>query len=340
MLLATLGGFMLALGLAFVVEVMASAAAVSQMRRPDARALTVQPSPVVVPSAVVTAPSVSMPPVAPPVASFGTGPAAGAVFVPPVVTAAPVPSVVAPVPVAQPADGRLATLPGLSTSMLAIHASSQALFDAGSTYRNAIEPVIAGVRHLVTNNGYRRIAVVNLTGRTYDSLAFSLALSRLLAMGGLKTILIDAGNGAPGIDALEQGFAGKGIYDLVSSTAGFADVIRKDNRTQLQVVVSGNAAGQSETLAQSPLMDQAINALEQVYQVCLVHVGEGTDANVQIAANSSVVLVLAEAPRLAEAAEICAALKAGRVRESAVVAVDPGTARSSASAFKNIAASL
>jgi polysaccharide biosynthesis transport protein len=340
MLLATLGGFMLALGLAFVVEVMASAAAVSQVRHTDPRpagAMDIQPAPIAVPQAA--APSVTMPTPAPPVAAFGTGVHAAPAQAPAVVAPAALPPV-APAPTPQSADGRLTTIPGLSTSMLAIHAASQALFDAGSTYRNAIEPVFAGLRHLVANSGYRRIAVVNLTGQAYDSLAFSLALSRLLAMNGLKTVLVDAGNGAPGVDALEPGLAGKGIYDLVSSTAGFADVIRKDVRTQLQVVVPGGAASQSAALANSPLMDQAIRALEQVYQVCLVHVGEGTDANVQIAANSSVVLVLAEAPRLAEAAEICAALKAGRVGEAAVIAVEPGAARSAGGAFKNIAASL
>ena len=333
---------MLALGLAFVVEVMASAAAVSQVRQTEPRVaapLTGQSTPIAAPADGPAAPGVAMPWVAPTGTAFGTGVLAASVSPAPAVAPVTV-AAAAPASVPQAGDGRLTTIPGLSTSMLAIHASSQALYDNASAYRSAIEPVFAGLRHLVANSGYRRIAVVNLTGRAYDSLAFSLALSRLLAMNGLKTVLIDAGNGAPGVEALEPGLAGKGIYDLVSSTAGFADVIRKDVRTQLQVVVPGSAASQSAALANSPLMDQAIRALEQVYQVCLVHVGEGTDANVQIAASSAVVLVLAEAPRLAEAAEICAALKAGRVSETAVIAVDPGAARSAGGGFKNIAASL
>ena len=61
-------------------------------------------------------------------------------------------------------------------------------------------------------------------------------------------------------------------------------------------------------------MEQAIRALEQVYQVSLINVGEGNETNVELAANSSVVLVLAAENRLNEANEICAALKSGKVK--------------------------
>jgi hypothetical protein len=87
-------------------------------------------------------------------------------------------------------------------------------------------------------------------------------------------------------------------------------------------------------------MEQAIRALEQVYQITLVHVGEGNEANVELAASSSVVIVLADQSGLAEANDICTALKSGKVKEAAVLCVQSGNVRNVANPFQNIAASL
>jgi hypothetical protein len=39
-----------------------------------------------------------------------------------------------------------------------------------------------------------------------------------------------------------------------------------------------------QAMVSSAAMEQAIRALEQVYQVTLIHVGEGNEANVELAA--------------------------------------------------------
>jgi MinD-like ATPase involved in chromosome partitioning or flagellar assembly len=167
-----------------------------------------------------------------------------------------------------------------------------------------------------------------------------LALGRLLAMGGLKAAIVDAGTGQPGLSALEPDLAGAGIYDLATGKAGFGDIIRKDKRSPLQTISAGQAAAGHQQLVSSPAMEQAIRALEQVYQITLVHVGEGNEANVELAASSSVVIVLADQSGLAEANDICTALKSGKVKEAAVLCVQSGNVRNVASPFQNIAASL
>jgi MinD-like ATPase involved in chromosome partitioning or flagellar assembly len=192
----------------------------------------------------------------------------------------------------------------------------------------------------VANSNYRRVTVVNLTGQVLDSLSFTLAMGRLLAMSGLKAAILDVSSGQPGLAALEPGLDGVGIYDLVANKAGFADIIRKDKRTQLQTISAGQAAAANQAMVSSAAMEQAIRALEQVYQVSLIHVGEGNEANVELAANSSVVLVLAAANRVNEANEICAALKSGKVKEAAVLCVQSGSAQAGGKSFQNIAASL
>ena len=340
MLLATFGGFILAIGLAFVVEVMSSAANLDRRQVSVPSSIDVQASaPVSVQQPGGATPSVF--------ASAASAAAAPAVVMPP--------SMAQPSSAASPAmmqvdtskaeansvgTSALATLPGMATSMVAIHATSQAVFEPQSGYRKALEPVFAGVRHLVANSNYRRVSIVNLTGQELDSLAFTLALGRLLAMSGLKAAIMDVSSGQPGLAALEPELGGVGIYDLVANQAGFADIIRKDKRTQLQTISAGQTAVANQALVSSPAMEQAIRALEQVYQVSLIHVGEGNETNVELAANSSVVLVLAAENRLNEANEICAALKSGKVKEAAVLCVQSASAQAGGKSFQNIAASL
>jgi hypothetical protein len=55
---------------------------------------------------------------------------------------------------------------------------------------------------------YRRVTVVNLTGQVLDSLSFTLAMGRLLAMSGLKAAILDVSSGQPGLAALEPGLDG------------------------------------------------------------------------------------------------------------------------------------
>jgi succinoglycan biosynthesis transport protein ExoP len=340
MLLATFGGFILAIGLAFVVEVMSSAANFN--RRPDSvssgrdaevsELASVKQSGGAVPTvaaaatAAVAEPAVVMPsPMAQP--SSVTSPAVHQSGAPEAATNSAGPLA-------------LTTLPGMATSMVAIHATSQALFEPQSQYRKALEPVFAGVRHLVASSNYRRVTIVNLTGQVLDGLSFTLAMGRLLAMSGLKAAILDVSSGQPGLAALEPELDGVGIYDLVANKAGFADIIRKDKRTQLQTISAGQAAAANQAMVSSPAMEQAIRALEQVYQVSLIHVGEGNEENVELAANSSVVLVLAAENRVNEANEICAALKSGKVKEAAVLCVQSGSAQAGGKSFQNIAASL
>ncbi|MEE4238267.1 MAG: exopolysaccharide transport family protein [Anderseniella sp.] len=345
MLLATLGGFMLALGLAFVVEVLGAAGQAAarpaksmaptpvpaapqvQATQPTAHSAYLPP----VPAATASAPNVQMPAnVVPPYAGAAISP----------VPATPVAAAMAP-PAAPSGVQLLAALPAMQTSMVAMHAASQALFDTGSVYRAAVEPVAAGLAHLVQQGGHRRISLINLTGRDLDSATLTLGLGRLLAARGFNTVLVDTASGGAGVSTLLPAVSAKGIFDLVAGAAGFSDVVRKDAQTPLQVISAGSApaAPQLDSAAVAKL-EQAIKALEQVYQVCLVHLGEGNAGNVELAANSQVVLVLAEAGRVAEAREICDALKSGRVRQAEVISVQAGTQQASGSAFQNIAASL
>jgi len=226
--------------------------------------------------------------------------------------------------------------------MLALHAVNQALFDAQSVYRAAVEPVAAGLAHLLSQAAYKRVSIVNLTGQAMDSTAMSLNLGRLLAMRGINAVLVDAGTGGAGVHNLAPGMPEKGIYDLVAGTAGFSDAIRKDRPTALQIIAPGSSAPAANALDTGTVerLEQAIKALEQVYQVCIVHLGEGNDSNVQLAAASQVVLVLAGEARLAEAREICAALKSGQVRQAEVIGVEAASARPASTGFHNIAASL
>jgi uncharacterized protein involved in exopolysaccharide biosynthesis len=352
MLLATLGSFMLALGLAFVVEVLGAAGRVANVRNPRASIVPTPVTSMAVPAgtpsgvrvkpimATSMAPSAQMPPTC--IAPFVGGNAAqsSAVHVPSSQDAAAALPTRAPV---RSTSGVIATLPSMQTSMLAMHATNQALFDTASVYRRALEPIAADLDHLVEQHHCKRLAIVNLTGQVMDSVALSLGLGRLLSMRGIKTVLIDAGLGRVGIQNLATGASAKGVYDLAAGSVKFGDAIRKDTPTSLQLMAPGTNVPTANALdaVTNEKVHQIIRALEQVCQVCLVHLGEGNERNVDLAATSQVVLVIAPQSRLSEANEICAALKSGRVvKQAEVIQVAVGSNCSSSSPFRNVAASL
>ncbi len=344
MLLATLGGLMLALGVAFILEIMSSALsavrplsssggmdaaqspAISSIQQQPAAAAA-PPPPAAPPVAVLHSPkpSVSSQPSPPP-------PAAPAVQ--------GVQQVDALTPLVSGADQPLSIIPGVASAMLATHASGKGLQDPDSQYRKAIEPVAHAVAELVANQSIRSLAVVNMTGSALDSLTVSTSLGRMLAMAGAKVAVVDASTGTTGIAAIVPGLEGRGLYDIVSGVAGFSDVVRKDTMTPLQLLPAGIPAKPLSELVESPQLGNALNALEKVYSLTLLHLGDADSSNVALAANSPAVLVVATVDKAAEARDVCDALTSGRVKWAKVVAVAPSRPVETSGRFSNIAATF
>lgn len=331
MLLATVGGFMIALGLAFVVEVMSSAASMSNSmtsrvaNRNEALELT--------PAQTVTTHTTTP--------SFGAG-----------VASAPPPSAVLHSPPPAQSSGMVQQTPAalfpnaltvvsaMATPMLAIHATGHGLSDASNTYRKTLEPVFSTALELSRVHKIKRLAVINLTTSPLDGMSLTLALGRLLAVAGTKTVLVDASVSKPGFEVLDLQSSGKGLFDVVSGKAGFSDAIVRDRMSQLQIMTAGTFGDLTPDALSGTTMANALNAMDQVYQMCLLHLGGANDKNIGLAANSGAVLVLANEDKIKEAQEICDALKSGQVKQAYVVCVSRQTSDTSVGRFSNIAASL
>jgi uncharacterized protein involved in exopolysaccharide biosynthesis len=328
MLLATLGGFIIALGIAFVVEVMSSAALVSRasgtahvQQNYEMPSQLANGAPTTRPSAPFGATDAPPPPSAvlheaPPAAEFVQA------------AQAPINNAV------------LTTIPAMASTMLAIHASGQGLQDNDSVYRKAVEPVAISAADLLSTPSIRRLTIVNLSGSALDSITFTLTLGRMLALAGGKVAIADAGTKAPGFDVLDPSFAKQGLFDIVSGRVGLSDVIMKDAASQLQVMPSGDKSGLPADVLTCRQMSNAIQALEQVYQLVILHVGIADDHNVSLAASSGAVMVLADESRLREANDICDALRSGSVQKASVVCVTGQGVESAGGRFSNIAASF
>jgi len=331
MLLATIGGLMLALGLAFVVEVMSSAALADRAVNAPHMTAPVEPSIASVSASVgVPAAGIKVFDTASPQASAASS---SAVLYP--VTSAP-PAAVAE----QTAQAVLSTIPAMASTMLAIHASGKGLQDDNNSYRIALEPVAVSVASSLNNSSIRRLTVVNLTGSVLDSITLTLTLGRILALAGGKVAVVDAGTKRPGFDILEPSFSTPGLFEIVAGRAGFSEAVRKDPLSQLQVLPAGKIDGLAGDILSSAPMSNAIQALEQVYQLTIVHLGNADDRNVALAASSGAVLVVATTDKVREAGDICEALRLGRVKQAEVVCVAGLSEQRSVSRFSNIAASL
>jgi succinoglycan biosynthesis transport protein ExoP len=98
----------------------------------------------------------------------------------------------------------------------------------------------------------------------------TLNLSRMLAAGGRKTILIDADMRKPQAhQALGLG-EGPGLGDVLAGAAQLDDVVRTDEPTGLAVLRAGRRTDNPATLLSSKAMDEVLNRLRRDFDMIII----------------------------------------------------------------------
>jgi uncharacterized protein involved in exopolysaccharide biosynthesis/Mrp family chromosome partitioning ATPase len=286
-LLITIAGLSLSLGLAFLLEIMAAAARLNArvaraMRASDEDgAIVVAPvrdkdaaPPVLAPVAA----SVPPPPVMPPAQGFSV---------------APPPAGWQPPPVPQPplAVFPAATAPGAVPPLA------------------AIDVTLAWFRQQLQGRAGGSLAIVSLGGNTADCPSAALALARSLAGRGSRVIVVDlAADGAPLQQASGAG-DGPGIADLVTGGADFTKVISRDAQSAAHVLRYGH----DFTLQARGLLPErfppVLAALNQSYETVIVNLGEAAADTPQLLRMAQAALLLAPPTRLGDVTKALAALR-------------------------------
>ncbi len=301
-LLITVAGLSLSLGLAFLLEIMAAAgrinARLNRVERAhedteDQRPQIVTPPPV---AEAQFAPFAPVPPAAPslmptpvPMPQPPPPPQAAA----PAFTVAPPPAGWQPPPVPQPP---LAMFPA-------------ALAPGAVPPSQALETVLAWYQHQHPAHSSGNLALCSLGGGPADAPSAAMALARAQAARGSRVIVVDlCADGAPLQHASGIG-TGAGITDLILGSADFTKVIARDNESTVHVLRYGH----DYTLQARGLLTErfppVLAALNQSYETVIVHLGEAGSDTPVLLRMAQAALLLAPATRLGDVTKAITALK-------------------------------
>ncbi len=222
------------------------------------------------------------------------------------------PPVVAPVHVApsnvvnvQTAPITLASIPQ-ARSGLEARALLAALASGGSIH-GTLGQLSLHLQSMRSSGDFKACAVAGVGGGA-EGAALTLALARNFADSGLKTILVDLEAQRSLIPDLIELPHAPGLTELLTGTSDFSKAIQRDRSSTLQFIRHGTMDVMAD--AQLPVrMEAIIKTLSGIYDIVLLHTGEASPAMLQLAKGCNTVLVHAPAHRKKDAIAASQTLK-------------------------------
>ncbi len=284
-LLITLAGLALALGLSFLMEIMAAA---NRLGMPDV--------------AAAHSPAESAPRAAGSVAQVHELPPRRPIVEPPP----------APAGVAQP----LAVFPSASS----LPGNQELLKNANSGdlrgLRVASQKVAEWALRLQRTTGLRRFAIASLGGGFTDSSMVSVVLARAVASHGARVIVVDLAPDGSGVEALFGLSPGPGFTDLLAGTTDFTKVVARDPLSNVHLLRFGVERTEATVSRMEQRIDAVLGTLGSIYDVILLHAGEESKKTPELIGKCQAALLLASGLRQTDVASTAKTL-----RESGLVDV-------------------
>jgi polysaccharide biosynthesis transport protein len=319
-LLSTLAGLALSLGLAFLVAIMAAAdrgtafapsAAQPEPGRIDpapARAPDIEtPRPRPQPAAAAAAPP------APPPAPVKPDPAALAQSLAAATARKPASGIPSLPQMAEPVPA-LFELPGAAEFRAAWHNGASVLAEPQSPYAVSIRQIASWTASLRQTLGHKCVATVSAEFSAVDLCVMTVALARQSASQGARVIVVDATE-AP--SAFEPMFGtpndGPGLAELLQGRAEFKDIICKDTGSQAQFLRGGHDRQGASRFIPSERFGLVLDALEGAYDLVLVHGGQVSVKGGSVAQRCDAAVLISSSPGMVEAARALQDLRQGGV---------------------------
>ena len=169
----------------------------------------------------------------------------------------------------------LSRLPS-STSLQAAAMNAQSVLqNVNSPYAAGLTPIASWVLSVRQTLGAKRLAMTGLTGSELDVAASTLALARKLSSQGLRVIIIDASMQGAQFAALTDTANLPGLADLITGHASFMEVIVKDEMSDVRILRVGQPVTVAMPLLGGDRMETILGALESDdnHDIVIIHGG-------------------------------------------------------------------
>lgn len=282
--LVTLSGLTLGLGLAFLAEVlrMAGAATAPRMtaREPQFEAQAVSPIPVEdVPVSRLPVPALQ-------------AQAQNNDFIPPGNGST---SVNQPI---------LSEIPETTNLATATTHAAQPLHDPSGGYAVAAGRMVSWLNSIRQSLGVQKLAVMAIGGQGPDGATATVAMARIIAAQGMGTLVIDADDADPCLHMICGVEPGMGLSNILLNEATIDSAVQRDPGSLAHILRAGTPESQHPGLADNPRFDALIEAFAQVYPVIIIHCGEQSAASQAVIRKCHAALLMAPGTRILDAARM------------------------------------
>lgn len=323
--LMTLAGFLISLGVCFLVEIMQAA---SRLARP---AGSPSQGPANLPLAAVSTDRVVRPdPPLPavkvvesePVTGLRTETIGGMALSPPTaVMAEPVEADAVTGQFAPSSFTTIVALPSLAheDDLLGIMNSG----DDGHPANRAIVEVGDWVWSGMKHEQARRICLASLGGRPADAAFATIALARRLAAGSYRVILVDIARDPRQIDRIMGLPEGPGLSEFLAGLPDIESLVSVDPASGLHILrIGGDRAAVNRAILEQRL-DKVLGELAGTYDAVLIHGGEADGWTAAVARKSDAAIILAAPARMQDASAAIASLQKAGVKKAGIVELLP-----------------
>ncbi|MEO6609830.1 MAG: GumC family protein [Aestuariivirga sp.] len=192
--------------------------------------------------------------------------------------------------------------PAAPTAAASLAMVEQALVDERSELAEGAKALGERMVDSQTRLGFKTFSVMSLGSNAPNAEMAIVATARALAAAKLKVIAIDlspSGHGA--FNTLFGLPNGQGIVDLLVGSADFTKVVVRDPQSTAHVMRFGMGTGLEEFHTVQQRLGQIVGALSSIYSIIILHLGEASAATPVSAGCSDVAVILATEARLKDA---------------------------------------
>jgi succinoglycan biosynthesis transport protein ExoP len=275
-ILATLAGLTLGLGLAFLAEVLRMAGGRAEMTPvPETTGRAAIP---ILPPQIVEEPVVRQPPPALQISvpQFGSPPTAH-----------------------QPI---LSEIPETSDLVSAANHANQPLHEPSGDYAVAAGRMVSWLNNIRQSLGVQKLAVLTIGETGPDGPTAAVAIARIISAQGIGALVIDADDERPSIHTICGVERGPGLSDILANEATIDTAVQRDAGSLAHVLRAGTKPEGFTDLATNPRFDALIEAFAQVYPVIIIHCGKGVSPSVIRKCHAA--LLMAPGTRILDAARL------------------------------------
>ena len=167
------------------------------------------------------------------------------------------------------------------------------------------------------------IAFTSIGSAVPNAALATISIARALALRGEKVVALDVAKQAGKFDTLLDLAAGPGLTDLIAGKADFTKIVARDAASPLHVVRLGQSADGADQAGLGHRLEAVVAALKTIYGYVLIHIGDATADAAPYLQIADTAIFLTTPTRLKDADAAALALEENGRTKAMIVKLEP-----------------